>query len=598
MGVDYKSIEFRLHELLVQIQEMLVLLNADNNLLEIIAENKELIKSKRYRVAVMGEFKKGKSSLINALLGSNILPADVTPTTATINRITYGMVPLVEIRYKDGRKEEIDISSLSEYVTKLSPYGETRALQIDEAVIYSPTVICQNHVEIIDTPGLNDDERMTKITIDMLQKVDGVIVAISARTPFSDTEAKFVCQLIKSDAIRTIVFTITFLDQLDEEDYSYDKLIGSIRERIRSKVLEQLENDGEDGKFINKARAILDDIHLFGISAKLALKSFVTDSGKLLRESRFEEFKTGLLALITSKQVENAACRTVDDIHSVLSKLDGQYQAGVQRISGELQEFHRCSSEIYLYRDSCKKAVNDLFVKMDSGFTDALSRTYQLKNVLVSRFIKKLSAVKANTHEEIKSAIAAETLECFQYVNGEFWPSIQNGLCERLKSDSRGFTELRKSALLANLAQLNLDCKLDSDLPQFMNNILLFSGNSLKNILFSWKAPTIPPVADLAKCNVIEAVIHAVDVTVNQYHDALNNGIIQIRKHWFEQVTAEAVTIGSLVRREEEKVKARVDTNLKTYERNYQVMSQNAKEIERKSDLILEEFYRVSAPSN
>ena len=104
MSVDYKSIEFRLHELLVRIQEMLILLNADNSLLTRIIDNKELIKSKKYNVAVMGEFKKGKSSLINALLGSNILPADVTPTTATINRITYGIVPTVVINYKNGNK--------------------------------------------------------------------------------------------------------------------------------------------------------------------------------------------------------------------------------------------------------------------------------------------------------------------------------------------------------------------------------------------------------------------------------------------------------------------------------------------------------------
>lgn len=595
MGIDYKSIEFRLHELLVQVQEMLVLLNADDKLLETIAEHKELIKSKRYRVAVMGEFKKGKSSLINALLGSNILPADVTPTTATINRITYGTVPMAEVRYKNGRTEQIDITALSEYVTKLSPGGETRALQIDEAVIYSPTVICQNHVDIIDTPGLNDDERMTKITIDMLQNVDGVIVAISARTPFSDTEARFVCQLIKSKAIHTIVFTITFIDQLDEEDYSYEKLIESIRERIHDKVLEQLERDGEDEKILGKAHAILDDIHLFGISAKLALKSFVTSSSKLLKESRFEEFKTGLLTIITSRQVENAARKTVEAIHTVLSGLEGQYQSGTQRISGELAGFQNYSSEIDRYRVSCKKAVNDLFIKADSGFTAALTRAFQLKNILVSRFIKRLSAVKINAHEEIRSAISAETLECFQFVNGEFWPPIQKELYENLESSSQSFLAYRKAALIDSLSSLNLEHQLDSNPTSFIDNIMLFSKNRFETVRFSWKAPTIPAVADLARCNVIETVIRAVDLSVNQYRDTLNSEIARIRKHWFDQVTAEAETAADIVRRSEKELKARVDTNLKTYECNYRVISQNAREIEQKSDAILGEFYRASS---
>ncbi len=589
MSVDYKSIEFRLHELLVQIQEILGFLNADSDLLSTVADCKERIKSKRYRVAVMGEFKKGKSSLINALLGANILPADVTPTTATINRITYGAVPKAEIRYKDGRGEEIELSALSGYVTKLTPDGEARALQIDEAVIYSPTVICQNHVDIIDTPGLNDDERMTKITINMLQNVDGVVVAISARTPFSDTETRFVCQLIKSSAIHTIVFTVTFLDQLDEEEYRYDNLLGSIRERIRDKVLEQLEKDGADEKVLNKAHAILDDMHLFGISAKLALKSFVTGSGKMLKESRFEEFKTGLLSIITSKQVENAAVKAVEAIHSVLEQLDGQHQNGMRRISGELEDFQSRSAQIYQYCGSCKRAVNDLFMKTDGGFSEVLSQIYSLKNILVSRFIKRLSAIKVNTHEEIKSAITAETLDCFEFVNREFRPPMQSALVKILQSGSGDFAKLRETALLNRLAEP------DPDRARFLGNMLEFSGSILEDIRFSWQVPTIPPVADLSKCNVIDTIIHAVDVSVNQYRSALDSGITQIRKHWFEQVSAEAESAAALFRQKEDELKSRVDTSLKTYESNYQVMSRNAKVIAEKSDSVLTELYRDSA---
>jgi hypothetical protein len=444
-------------------------------------------------------------------------------------------------------------------------------------------------VDIIDTPGLNDDERMTKITIDMLQNVDGVVVAISARTPFSDTETRFVCQLIKSSAIHTIVFTVTFLDQLDEEEYSYDSLLGSIRERIREKVLEQLEKDGADEKILNKAHSILDDMHLFGISAKLALKSFVTGSGKMLKESHFEEFKTGLLSIITSKQVENAAVKAVDAIHSVLEQLDGQYRNGMRRISGELEGFQSRSAQINQYCSSCKRAVNDLFMQTDSGFNETLSQIYPLKNVLVSRFIKRLSSIKVNTHEEIKSAIAAETLQCFEFVNNEFRLPVQSALCDNLQSCSRDFAKLRETALLNNLAEP------DSDRARFIGNMLAFSGNILENVRFSWQVPTAPPAADLSKCNVIDTIIHAVDISVNQYYNALDSGITQIRKHWFEQVSAEAEAAAELVQQKEDELKNRVDTNLRTYESNYQVMSQNAKVIAGKSDSVLKELYRDSA---
>jgi ribosome biogenesis GTPase A len=72
-----------------------------------ISACKDLIETKRYSVVVVGEFNHGKSSLINALLGAKVLPTDAIPTTATINRITYGQEKKVTISYKDGGVEDI-----------------------------------------------------------------------------------------------------------------------------------------------------------------------------------------------------------------------------------------------------------------------------------------------------------------------------------------------------------------------------------------------------------------------------------------------------------------------------------------------------------
>ena len=229
MATEYQSVEYRLHECLVQMQDMLSVLNFDQSLLDALQECKNLIKNKQYKVAVMGEFKRGKSSLINALLGSRILPADATPTTATINRITYGAAPRAVITFQDGREQEIPVHELKDYVTKITAEGAARALQIKEATVYFPTVFCQNHIDIIDTPGLNDDARMTQITIDMVANVDAVIVPIHAHAPFSETEMKFVCQLIESENITNLVFVVTFLDQLDEDDYNYERFMGFVR---------------------------------------------------------------------------------------------------------------------------------------------------------------------------------------------------------------------------------------------------------------------------------------------------------------------------------------------------------------------------------
>ena len=59
------------------------------NTADSIKETIEKTSDEHFEVAIVGEFKRGKSTLINALLGQEVLPADVLPATATLNRVTY-----------------------------------------------------------------------------------------------------------------------------------------------------------------------------------------------------------------------------------------------------------------------------------------------------------------------------------------------------------------------------------------------------------------------------------------------------------------------------------------------------------------------------
>ena len=123
MTSSMKAMEFQLHENLVQLQELLSLLDFDPGLLNSLEQAKTRIRTRKYRVAVMGEFKRGKSTLLNALLGAPILPADATPTTAAISRITYGSRERVLLFFRDGTSREIPFTGLSEAVTKLAENG-------------------------------------------------------------------------------------------------------------------------------------------------------------------------------------------------------------------------------------------------------------------------------------------------------------------------------------------------------------------------------------------------------------------------------------------------------------------------------------------
>ena len=188
-----------------------------------------------FSVAVIGEFKRGKSTLINALLEQDVLPTDAMPATATLNRVTYSIQPFARIEYRDGNTEDVEIGKLAEYVTKLTEESEQRAATVKMATVYYPTNYCKNTVDIIDTPGLNDDSTMAEVTLSVLPEIDAALFVIMAQSPFSEYERDFLENKLMSSDLGRILFIVTGIDRLDEE--VVDWVLDSIRERINRYVI-------------------------------------------------------------------------------------------------------------------------------------------------------------------------------------------------------------------------------------------------------------------------------------------------------------------------------------------------------------------------
>lgn len=587
MATEYQSVEYRLHECLVQMQDMLSVLNFDQSLLDALQECKNLIKNKQYKVAVMGEFKRGKSSLINALLGSRILPADATPTTATINRITYGAAPRAVITFQDGREQEIPVHELKDYVTKITAEGAARALQIKEATVYFPTVFCQNHIDIIDTPGLNDDARMTQITIDMVANVDAVIVPIHAHAPFSETEMKFVCQLIESENITNLVFVVTFLDQLDEDDYNYERFMGFVRQRIQSTVFAELEKRNSPEPVLRKAHQLLDHLQINGISSSLALDSFVSNNRDMLEKSRFEPFRNALLHAVTSKQLEHAIQKTIAVLHSVAAKFDEQDQ---KRRSVLQDGFVMLEQNTQLLKDYCsnsQRALEDALSRNLSSLQTIISKFNGNKNYIVNEFIKGLSSVRVNSHEVILSALnkAAEQIgrellrrrtsmqhEMIQILTDSL-PPLQEAERQALQAVS-GFPDVAKIIGFAETAQS-------------MNR---FAETIFRNAVFKLETPYSSQWQNLANCDVIEMIIQAADTSVSNYIMELNQIVSTIRKNWSDQFYGHLKELISCVTKELNQRQEKQDLQYKAYLQNYQTFYQNTQGILKQSEALWSEF--------
>lgn len=175
------------------------------------------LRVRRLRVLVVGEAKRGKSTLVNRLLGQDVLPTGVVPVTAiatTVRRVrengpTWGSVL---VSYTDGRRERRELNGLPELVTEgLNPRNEKGIASV--AVLLGPGQLDQFDLELVDTPGTGSVfERNTATAREAYESLDAAIVVVTADPPISASERDLL-QEITARSVHTIVF-VNKADQL------------------------------------------------------------------------------------------------------------------------------------------------------------------------------------------------------------------------------------------------------------------------------------------------------------------------------------------------------------------------------------------------
>src|SRR4030043_1234292 len=118
----------------------------------ICEELREKIENNVFNLVVLGQFKRGKTTLINALLGAEILPTAIVPLTSIATILKYDEILKINVYFNDGKVTEINPENLSEYVTERgNPRNEK---DVQEVVITYPSSYLKDGVMLIDTPGV------------------------------------------------------------------------------------------------------------------------------------------------------------------------------------------------------------------------------------------------------------------------------------------------------------------------------------------------------------------------------------------------------------------------------------------------------------
>ena len=223
----------------------------------------------RFQLAVLGQFKRGKSTLLNALLGEDILPSSVIPLTAIPTFIRYGEGRSIHVHFQDQRKEEIYPSDNANWMSKtllgyvsedVNPKNEKGVSYVE---ITHPSPILRE-VVLIDTPGIGSTHRHnTEMTLNFLPQCDAALFLVSADPPITEVEVDFLRQV--REKVARVFFVLNKIDYLSDSER--ETAIAFLR-----KVLEESVGIAPDGQ-------------VFAVSAKQALTAKQTGDQGLLNAS-------------------------------------------------------------------------------------------------------------------------------------------------------------------------------------------------------------------------------------------------------------------------------------------------------------------------
>ncbi len=417
---------------LLKLSEEISLVNTASSIRETIEKSED----DHFEVAIVGEFKRGKSTLINALLGQDVLPADVLPATATLNRVTYSEEPFVQVEYKNGKSERVDIDQLENYVTKLTAEAEEKAETVKEATVHFDTEFCKNNVDIIDTPGLNDDEQMTNVTLSILPKIDAAVFVISANSPFSQFEKDFLEKKMLTSDVGRIIFVVNCFGTFSQEDEN--KIVETVRSRITKYVMDKAKKVmGEDSREFAVYKRKIGTPKVIGLYAKRALTAKKIEDEELLKDSNFPEFEKTLETMLTKERgaialqilankITNSGTEILRSVvmqENALMMANDEFMEKYDKAIGEIDDIrNKKRQEFVKINDSANQVFSDLKPVLESYWTNIeqvameVIDSYQMSS---DDFKKdKLKVVTAKLTDKIKESIEARAqIICEQIQN-------------------------------------------------------------------------------------------------------------------------------------------------------------------------------------
>ena len=418
----------------------------------------ETVKSDSFKLLVIGEFKRGKSTFINALLGEEILPSYAKPCTAIINEIKWDEQRRAVLHFdpegEQGGKshQEIPIDQIQEYVVIKDGVDQEKAVKnspYEKAEIFWDLDLCKNGVEIIDSPGLNEHDSRQKVTMDYFSKVDAILFVLTCNALASQSELYVINNILRKAGHEDIFFVCNHFDTIrkkereDVKEYANSRLAPLTKkgeERIffisALKALEGRLDEDEDEVIKSGILPLEKDLQEFLIHDRgrvkllrpaMELRRGISEARRIIPERRVL-LKTDVKTL---EQKYQDAQKPLQDLEAKRQRINSRVRNFVDDmrfyVRQEAQDFYiqladqkiQSWTNNYEIKEPIKFLKFQFFTKQIEGVVNEITKFLQeqIKEELNNWQDQKLEPMLTSKFENLKLELDQETADFFEDIN-------------------------------------------------------------------------------------------------------------------------------------------------------------------------------------
>ncbi len=393
------------------------------NYVEEIRKLKQNAMKNEIIIPVIGAQGVGKSSLLNAVIGEEILPNEADETTCVPVEIRYAAIDSVVVRFMDGtiKKDLCTKDDLSLYVD--NNYNPGNEKKVDKIIVYRHYPILKEGMVFVDLPGVGSlTQSNEKTTRDYLKKMCVAMFVISSESSIKKTEARFI-RLIWG-AVSSIFFVENIWDDQTEEDVvevtDYNKIVlKQIASELKLKYIPEVIDLNAYRAALGTYRKDNDDVVTSGLPRLLAVLEKFRSNYKNLLEMGFAEkvLRYVGLALENINEKINNAKLTTEELDIKLQKENEEFSDNnqkIQIINNDIKTYLAKKKEEMDY--FAKKVADetggvlkaDIYNRIDAGLVDGeeLQRAFEdLQNVHAEVVFDKIKDEFVKIEEDLRDKL-------------------------------------------------------------------------------------------------------------------------------------------------------------------------------------------------